>query len=173
MEAALLRELNWEVVMLTPSHFVDAFLGISGGATFPSDTIGGQPWAEVAAEYLEKYTIFFSVQVGRARAPAPPAAGPPPSAARGADRRRPFPPPQCLVDVDLLCTHTWPASLVAAAVIMASRFQLQIYPVWPLPLQELSSYTVYSRESAPRRPREAARRTDRESQQCGRAPGTS
>ena len=62
MEAALLRELNWEVVMLTPSHFVDAFLGISGGATFPSDTIGGQPWAEVAAEYLEKYTIFFSVQ---------------------------------------------------------------------------------------------------------------
>lgn len=71
MEAALLRELNWEVVMLTPSHFVDAFLGISGGATFPSDTIGGQPWAEVAAEYLEKYTIFFSVQVGRARAPLP------------------------------------------------------------------------------------------------------
>ena len=92
MEAALLRELNWEVVMLTPSHFVDAFLGISGGATFPSDTIGGQPWAEVAAEYLEKYTIFFSVQVGRARAPAPPAAGPPPSAPGGADRRRPFPP---------------------------------------------------------------------------------
>ena len=62
MEAALLQELRWDVVAVTPAHFVDAFLGLSGGGTFPSDTIEGQPWDPVAMEYLEKYAIFFTVQ---------------------------------------------------------------------------------------------------------------
>ena len=62
MEAALLQELHWDVVAVTPAHFVDAFLGLSGGGTAASDTIEGQPWDPAAVEYLEKYAIFFTVQ---------------------------------------------------------------------------------------------------------------
>jgi hypothetical protein len=43
MEIAVLEELKWEMYVTTSAHFLETYIGIAGGATFPQDIFDGQP----------------------------------------------------------------------------------------------------------------------------------
>ena len=43
MESAVLDVLNWEMYVTTSAHFLETYIGITSGATFPEDIFDGQP----------------------------------------------------------------------------------------------------------------------------------
>eukprot|EP00242_Pyramimonas_sp_CCMP2087_P011226 CAMPEP_0198213612 /NCGR_PEP_ID=MMETSP1445-20131203/28966_1 /TAXON_ID=36898 /ORGANISM="Pyramimonas sp., Strain CCMP2087" /LENGTH=287 /DNA_ID=CAMNT_0043888279 /DNA_START=314 /DNA_END=1177 /DNA_ORIENTATION=- len=106
MEIAVLEELKWEMYVTTSAHFLETYIGIAGGATFPEDIFDGQPRNDCVAQYLLRYASYFQSL--------------------------------CLQEFSLVADYL--PSVLAGAVLLACRVQLQVDPLWPPALQAVTGY---------------------------------
>jgi len=45
--------------MVTPAHFVEAVLAVTGGGTFPHDDVGARPWGPHCTAQLRKLVVYL------------------------------------------------------------------------------------------------------------------
>ena len=55
----VLIELDWELGMVVPAHFLEAVLAVTGGGTFPHDEVGDQPWTPSCKAQLRKLVCYL------------------------------------------------------------------------------------------------------------------
>jgi len=64
MEVLLLNILNWELMLLTPRHFLQTFFGRGASSIYPDDLIGNDQVSFdkhlLVQRYLRKYAEFFT-----------------------------------------------------------------------------------------------------------------
>eukprot|EP01087_Luapelamoeba_hula_P022627 TRINITY_DN815_c2_g3_i1.p1 TRINITY_DN815_c2_g3~~TRINITY_DN815_c2_g3_i1.p1 ORF type:complete len:506 (+),score=118.11 TRINITY_DN815_c2_g3_i1:753-2270(+) len=112
MEVLLLNTLQWELMVVTPRHFLDLFAKIGSYAIDPTqdlvqnNRITPEKLPLVQA-YLCKYSEFFL--------------------------------DMCVQDA--LFVPLYAPSVMAAASIAAARCQLRLEPVWPAHLVQITTYT--------------------------------
>lgn len=55
----VLIELDWDLAMVVPAHFLEAVLAVTGGGTFPHDDVGDRPWSATCASQLRKLSCYL------------------------------------------------------------------------------------------------------------------
>lgn len=55
----MLIELEWELAMVVPAHFLEAVLAVTGGGTFPHDDVGDRPWTASCTTQLRKLVCYL------------------------------------------------------------------------------------------------------------------
>jgi len=111
MELILLNSLGWELMLLTPRHFLELFLFRGGSAVYPDhDSIDNNSISyeklSLVRRYLRKYSEFFT--------------------------------DLCLQDHTFETDYV--PSIVASASIAAARRQLKLTPPWPKHMKQLTGY---------------------------------
>lgn len=59
MELAVLIELDWELAMVVPAHFLEAVLAVTGGGTFPHDDVCDPPWTPACTADVRKLACYL------------------------------------------------------------------------------------------------------------------
>jgi len=111
-EVLLLNKLNWELMLLTPRHFLEFFLGRGASSIYPeTDILNGSAIAFdkhfLVQRYLRKYSEFFI--------------------------------DLCLQDYNF---SSYLPSIVASSAIATARRQLQLIPPWPKHLKKVTGYKL-------------------------------
>jgi len=59
MELAVLVELEWDLSVIVPAHFLEAFMAITGGGTTPHDDVGDRRWTPAYLHQLRKLVCYL------------------------------------------------------------------------------------------------------------------
>lgn len=59
MELAVLVELEWDLSVIVPAHFLEAFMEITGGGTTPHDDVGDRRWTPAYLHQLRKLVCYL------------------------------------------------------------------------------------------------------------------
>lgn len=114
MEVAILTELKWRLSVPTASHFLDAFLARTDGGILDSDTFDGPESAARLGGSMDCATRCLAQQVVLMHN---------------------------ISILDFEFTTQYTPSIMAAAILMCSRWAMGIRDQWPEDLEALTRYT--------------------------------